>query len=367
MSFGARLGGSENFLWTFLRHSARNRIEPHVLFLKSGPFRDEVAALGIPTSLEPVGRYRHVPRNLRAVGRLARRLRRERPDLVVNWTAEAQLYGGVAAALAGLGGRVVWWQHGVHGTHWLDPYIGWLPAAAIGASSHAAADEQARHRPRRPTFVVHPGIEEPPPDADLGARVRAELGIPAGRLVLGVVGRLHPEKGQDRLLEAVALLRSRGADEVHVLLVGDTAHEVLPGYADAVRGRVRELGLEGRVTFTGQVSDALGHIRAMDVLVNPCTRESFGIVLVEAMASGVPVVAVDAWGPAEVVEHGRSGVLAASSEPAALAAALEPVVADADLRRRLAEGGRARYAARFRQERMVRELEAELCSLAARS
>ncbi len=99
--------------------------------------------------------------------------------------------------------------------------------------------------------------------------------------------------------------------------------------------------------MTGQVPDAGPYIECMDILVNASDCEPFGIVLLEGMARGVPVVAVDSGGPAELVENGRTGVLSRSGEPHALADALEPLLASPTLRHTLGEAGRERYAEEF--------------------
>ena len=93
--------------------------------------------------------------------------------------------------------------------------------------------------------------------------------------------------------------------------------------------------------MTGQVPDAGPYIERMDILVNASDREPFGIVLLEGMARGVAVVAVDSGGPAEFIEDGRTGVLARSGEPQALADALEPLLVSPALR----AGARRRRAA----------------------
>jgi glycosyltransferase involved in cell wall biosynthesis len=98
----------------------------------------------------------------------------------------------------------------------------------------------------------------------------------------------------------------------------------------------------------------------MDVAVNASDPEPFGIVLLEAMALGVPVVAVSSGGPAEIVEHGESGLLVPSAEPEHFAATLAELVASPRRRQELAEGGRARFEARFTTERMVEDLTAAL-------
>jgi glycosyltransferase involved in cell wall biosynthesis len=229
-----------------------------------------------------------------------------------------------------------------------------LPARAVACSSRAAASAQQRLRPRRQTFVVHPGI-----DARLEPRARAaeESGIPQARFLIGVVGRLQADKRQDRVIEAIRILRDRGHD-VHGLVVGGNAWNLAPEYEPALRRLVTELGLEEVVTFTGQVPDAIPLIASLDALVNASVTEGCPLVLLEAMALGVPVVATaDSGGPAEVIEQARSGILSPSSDPAELANVLEQLLNNVELQRRLSEGAHQRYLERFTAERMARSFE----------
>jgi glycosyltransferase involved in cell wall biosynthesis len=112
----------------------------------------------------------------------------------------------------------------------------------------------------------------------------------------------------------------------------------------ALAGR---LGLAGAVTMTGQVPDAGPYIERMDILVNASDPEPFGIVLLEGMARGVPVVAVDAGGPAEFVQHGLTGALARAGAPEALADALAPLLSSSELRRNLGDAGRELFQREF--------------------
>jgi glycosyltransferase involved in cell wall biosynthesis len=120
--------------------------------------------------------------------------------------------------------------------------------------------------------------------------LRNRLGIPAGRVVIGIVGRLQPWKGQHRFLRAVAALRARGHN-IHGLVVGGNAYGLSPGYQEWLHKFAHDLRIENDVTFTGHVSDAGPYLQLMDVSVNASIGEPFGIVLLEAMALSVPVVA----------------------------------------------------------------------------
>ena len=353
-------------LFTFLQHLDRARIRPLVVFFKPGRFEREVAALRIPTAVVPTRRLRNLAGDLGAIRTIARLLRREQPHLVLSWMAKAHLYSGSAARFAGLGGRALWWQHEVPNGHWIDRAATLLPAVAIGCSSAASATAQRHHRPHRPTFVVHPGIDDPVRTTERDRlALRASLRIGAGAWVVGTVGRLQPSKGQHRLIESLAALRRRGLP-VHGLMVGGDAHGLAPGYEESLHQLARGRGIAEAVTFTGQVPDAAPYVQQMDVLVNASDSEPFGIVLLEGMALGVPVVAGDAAGPAEIIEPGRSGILTRARDDGALTDALEQLLSDRPLRQRLARAGRQRFLDGFTADRMTRQLEDQLEALAGR-
>ncbi len=358
--WGERLGGAEVMLQTILDGAGESGHEIDLVFLQDGPWPRELASAGLHVEVIPAGRVRQLHRALACVLALRRTLRRRQPDLIVNWIAKAQLYCAPAAALAGMADRVVWWQHEIPSRHWLDRLATALPALAVGCCSQAAADAQARLFPSRETFVVAPGTPIPV----IGPR-RAGSQAGASVPVVGLVGRLQPWKGQDRLLAAQAILRERGR-EIHTLIVGGDAHGLSSAYAASLPALVDRLGLSGAVTLTGQVPDAGPYFEQMDVLVNASDPEPFGLVLLEAMARGVPVLAVDAGGPAEIVEDGRTGVLAASGTPRALADALEPLLDSAALRERLGSAGRDRFLAQYTDAAMRDRFFAQMRSLADR-
>jgi glycosyltransferase involved in cell wall biosynthesis len=341
LPWGRRLGGAEAMLQTVLDGAHESGHELELLFFESGAWPAELADAGFRVDVIPAGRLRHAHRWLATVIRLARIFRARQPDLILNWAAKTQLYGSPAAALAGMPGRVLWWQQGIPSGDWIDRCATALPARAIGCYSNAAARAQARLAPVRPTFVVSAGARVV--DGESGG---VALELPPGVPVVGLVGRLQPWKGQDRLLAAQALLRERG-HPFHTVIVGGDAYGLSPEYAGSLPALVDRMGLTDAVTMTGQVPDAGPYIDRMDILVNASDPEPFGIVLLEAMARGVAVLAVDSGGPAEFIEHGRTGMLAVSGEPQALADALEPLLASPTLRGQLGVAGRERFMRDF--------------------
>jgi glycosyltransferase involved in cell wall biosynthesis len=406
LPWGERLGGAETMLQMVLdgAHEAGHQFE--LVFFESGSWPDELIDAGFRVEVISAGRLRQAHRWVATVARLARIIRARQPDLVLNWAAKTQLYGAPAAMLAGMANRVAWWQQLIPTGHWLDRCATVLPASAIGCYSTAAARGQARLFPSRPTFVVAAGAPVPRAGSEgavtpcagsegavaarvgsegavaarvgsegaVAARVGSEgavtprvgsegavtarvgsegtsLQLPPDVPVVGLVGRLQPWKGQDRLLRAHALLRERG-HSVHTVIVGGDAYGLSSQYAASLQPLIRRLGLADAVTMTGHVPDAGPYIEQLDILVNASDPEPFGIVLLEGMARGVPVVAVDSGGPAEFVEHGKTGVLARSGEPGALADALEALLVSPALRQTLGRAGRELFLRDFTEVAM---------------
>lgn len=349
--WGERLGGAEEMLWLALSTFDRKRLDASVAFLGPGPFEREVSELGIATEVIETGRLRQTGAAIGSVRRLAGLLRERDPDLVLSWSAKAHLYAASAATLARRGDRLVWWQHTTPDGHWMDRVATVLPARAIGCSSEAGRRRQAELRPRRRSFVVNPGIEVGPEPGGGEASLRESLGIADGRLVVGIVGRLQPNKGQDRFLRALAELHDRGHD-LHGLVVGGDAHELSPEYLPRLEGLIGELGLAEAVTLTGQVDDARPYLELIDIAVNASEQESFPLVLMEAMAAGAAVVAVGRDGRLDIVEPGVTGVLTESGEPSDLAAGIEQLIANAGLRATIVRRARQHCVERFTAARM---------------
>jgi glycosyltransferase involved in cell wall biosynthesis len=332
------LGGAEAMLQAVLDGAREEGHEVEPVFFEPGSWPEALTAAGIRAEVIPAGRLREAHRWVATVIRLARMMRRRRPDLILNWAAKTQLYGAPAAILAGMSDRVVWWQQAIPPRRgWLDRVATLLPATAIGCYSSASARAQADLFPARRTFVVAAGAPVPPAASQPGP-----LQLPSDVPVVGLIGRLQPWKGQDRLLRAQALLRERG-QRMHTVIVGGDAYGLSSEYAASLPGLVSELGLSGDVTLVGQVPDAGPYIDQLDILVNASDPEPFGIVLLEGMSRGVAVLAVDSGGPAEFIDNGRTGTLARSGEAAALADALEPLLASAERRETLGRTGRESF------------------------
>jgi len=176
---------------------------------------------------------------------------------------------------------------------------------------------------------------------------RAALGLPPGPLLL-YVGRIAPIKGLETLLDAVGCLRGAGMP-ARLAVVGGETDEPTDGHEADVRRRASALGLGDAVTFVG--AQPQQRLRdwyvAADVTVLPSYYESFGMVALEAMACGSPVVASRVGGLQTTVRDGVTGLLVAEGDPCALAATITRVLGDDALRWRLGREGQ-RWAAQHR-------------------
>jgi glycosyltransferase involved in cell wall biosynthesis len=179
--------------------------------------------------------------------------------------------------------------------------------------------------------------------ADAAAPVpRASLATPEDAPLALALGRLHPNKGFDTLLAALAEV-----PQLHLWLAGE-GH--LRGPLEA---QARALGIASRVRFLGWREDGAALLAAADFLVCPSRHEPLGNVVIEAWAAGRAVVASDSAGPGALVRNGETGLLVAVDDADALAAALKRLAGDGALRARLAEAGRAAYAAEYAEARVV--------------
>jgi len=159
------------------------------------------------------------------------------------------------------------------------------------------------------------------------------------------------QKGHERILPLFAeLYRGRGRN-VRLTLVGDGATRA------ACEAKAAELGISERVTFAGALSDVVPALNAADIFIHLPEFETFGIVLAEAMARGLPVVSLSLGGIPEVVDNGNTGLLVSRDDEGALLEATDRLVTDPVLRRNLGRQGHARSLALFSLERLGETLD----------
>lgn len=370
-----RFGGAERHLTHLLRGLDRTRFEPRLFLTKrTGHFLPEVESLGIP--IEETGvRSVFTPAGLRGIAHLARRVQRDRIDIIHSYLYGANLIGmGVAAFAPGVAHligirqqilphpRVFRTLFGVAGprTHFVS-----VSMAADAVLGDWGIDPRWRHR-------VPNGVEIPPAmsaaDRD---RKRAELDVSAKQVLITMVANFHPVKGHETLIEAFAALpassgvRSSRIAEGNLPGAGSKpggARTILALVGDGdrlelCRTRARELGVAERVRFLGQRADVPEILQASDIFVLNSKSEGMSNALLEALAAGLPCIATDVGGNPELVRDGENGFLVPPNQPAPLSRLLDILANDPELRARMGERSRQRAQDEYSLEAMVRRTE----------
>jgi glycosyltransferase involved in cell wall biosynthesis len=225
-------------------------------------------------------------------------------------------------------------------------------AAVVAQSTNTRENAYRYYSFRGPITIIPHGIRTS--DAPLASR--AELGLPADAFVGVTVGRLVPRKGLDRLLAALA---TPACVAVHLVVVGE-GPELEP-----LRARAAELGLAERVRFTGRVEEERKWqlLRAADAYLSATLHEGFGLVYLEAMSAGLPVVTPDHGGQSDFLEDGITGWLVAPGDVGALSGAIARLVGSPERREAMRRENRAR-AERFTPERCAEAYEQLFASVA---
>lgn len=279
---------------------------------------------------------------------------------------KADMGVAVLATLAGRRGGLVSSKHNdeqvltrplvsfVHGI------LGRLPQCTIPLSDHVARFIERHGRiPLARQKRIYYGLDPKPfeqaaraTDAERDA-LRRSLGIESDEIVLTCVARFAPQKAHDVLLKAFAKARAHeGGRRLRLLLVGDD-----PFGDGRVRAEslARELGVHGPAIFAGIRRDVPQVLAASDVFVMCSLWEGLGLVFLEAMATGLPVLATRVSAVPEVVEDGTTGLLVPPADFESLAAAMLRLASDGELRRSLGAAGRERVRKNFALERMIEE------------
>jgi glycosyltransferase involved in cell wall biosynthesis len=352
-SSSGRQGGSATFLRTLAGYFRSNGLELTLLFLERGALAEEFRSRGFDVVMLDAGRVRQVSRSIGAVRAIQRLIRTRGITIVFSNGAFEHLYGGTAAWLSGV--PSVWYCHAC--ARQSDPTVrlaGLVRTKAVLTHSEYTKALLAE-RGKVSATVVYPGVGIPAMNGG-GTHLREELGIAPDAPVVSMVAVFMECKGQRVFVRAAARIRA-AVPGCKFLLAGDAPFERHRGYADEIHRLVDELGLGDSVIFLGFRSDAAAVIAASDVVVHPSTEpEPFGIVLLEAMALGRPVVSIATGGAGEIVGSGETALLVPPCDPEATAAACVMLLKNPAMGRELGNAGRQLVERRFSVEMMGREV-----------
>ena len=278
--------------------------------------------------------------NFLSAGRLARLTKRDNVRWLIVHRSPDLFVGAFARVFSGGRTRLIYHQHMHIGRDKKDPYHYWLyrrPDAFVTPVQWLADRVLEKTSvPKERLHVIPQGIETErlttgKPDK---AAARARLGLPADAIVIGLVGRLDPKKGQDIAIEALAQLRQSGR-EPHLLLVGDQSFAEGDTYTTLVHELVDRHHLHDLVHFVPHIDEVEYAYAALDIFVLASKSECYGMVTLEAMVSGLPVIGTNDGGTVSIIDPGRNGLMVEPRNVAELVSALTTLLDDPALRARL--------------------------------
>jgi glycosyltransferase involved in cell wall biosynthesis len=344
ISNGRRFGGIEQMLVTMARSRQSASLESEFAVCAPGRFSDELNGTGVPVlSLGDVRLRR--PGSLWAARRILRdRLRSKRPDALIchaPWSF---------AIFASVGRReglpVIWWQHDrATGREFIERWARTTRADLVVANSYWTAESARAVQPDAPVRVLYcpVALDESGAVASRSV-VRRRLGTGLAETVILIASRLERWKGHMTLLQALSRMTDLEAWKLWV--AGGAQRPSEQTYLTQLHREATRLGLRSRVRFLGERRDVPSVMAAADVFCQPNDApEPFGIVLAEALLSGLPVVTAAMGGARELIDQ-TCGRLVAARDPVALAHALRELVCDPALRARLGRAGQVQAAAR---------------------
>jgi len=315
-----------------------------------GPLAGDLEALGVPVIHEPVhSRAGHWSRPVR----IYRYLRQVRPDIVHTQATAAFQDAALPVRMVGVP-AFVHTDHCKFYPRVKRRHMIWERLLSPLVDSFCAVSEHTRRE-----LVTHAGIRAERVEVVLNGfdfatlpgpadrrELRETLGLGEGDRLLGSIARLEWQKGHELLIRAMPGILAR-VPSAHAVIVGGGSHEA------ELRRLIEELGLEDRIHMTGWRKDAVRFLAAIDLFVMSSNFEGMPISLLEAMASGRPILSTAVGGVPEVVIDGETGRLIHSRDPEEFARAAAELLADTNRLEEYGRAGRRRYEEMFRVANMV--------------
>jgi glycosyltransferase involved in cell wall biosynthesis len=332
-----------------VRGLPRDEFDAHVCALtRGGPMLADLQQAQIPVTV--IGKkWRADPR---AYWRLRRHVARLSPHLVHTWLFAANAYGRQAGLACGV-------RHLIACERCIDPWKGWVElaidrhlarrTARIVAVSRGVRDFYVHHGlPPEKFEIIHNAVPPAKPSSANRRQILAELELPEDSRLVGVVGRLWPQKQVKHAIWAADLLKVI-RDDVHLLIIGDGPHR------DRLRKFRDQVLIRDKVHLLGHRQDVWRIMPHLDALWSTSAYEGQSNSIMEAMAAGVPVVATDVPGTRDLVVHGHSGYLVPPDKACRreICRHTNNILDNPDLAQRLGEAGRQRMLTQFSVEAMV--------------
>jgi L-malate glycosyltransferase len=342
------IGGGERHLVDLIRSLAERGHTVYVALIPDSPLISELSFL--PTHQVLEARLRN-PLDLSSAMKLARFAREHSVDIIHSHVARDYPLTALASARAGnvpyvLTRHVLFPLKSVHRLILSRT----SRIIAVSRAVAAALHRQGIFDPNKIVTIPN-GINIERFAEKARYRTRPEyLDKDVTKLIVGMVGHLAPIKGQEDFIRAAAIVAAERNDVDFVIAGEDKSHT--GEHRSAIESLIAELKLNERIQLLGWLDDVRELLGSLDLFVSPSRAEPFGLVIVEAMASGVPVVATISEGASEIIEDGVTGRLVPIKHPEALAKAIKELLANPSERKHFSVNGLNRVE-QYSLERMV--------------
>jgi len=360
----SQIGGGEQSLFGLITAIDHTRFTPVVLCPDEGPLVDKLRKNKISVIIFPIPRLKNFNPliNIRSIYQLLYLLKKEKIALIHGNGTRENLVGGLAGIARGI--PVVWHCRNLilPGMADWERYFYKFPSFIIANSQAVSSRFSFQGTIPSKVKVIYNGvdIDEFSPGID-GNKIRDEFGISREAILIGLVGRIGEGKGHNYFLQAVQLVNQHCLN-CRFMIVGDAIFNEGLSWKSSLIKLSEDLGISSCVTFTGYRSDIPLIMGSLDILTLATEAEPFGRVIIEAMATGKPVIATHAGGVPEIVLDGKTGILVPPRDSYAMAEAMLTLIRDFRLRRTMGELGRERAEKVFSIKTMIKYIE-ELYSL----
>ena len=308
MPIAEQRGGSELTLLYFMKE-CKNKKDWLVIFLEDGTMVQQIKRFGIKTKVVEAGRLRNPLKFISTIKHIIDIAKREKAELIFSWMEKAHIYGGLVSLLLGI--NSIWYRRNMPSKSIMDKFITILPTKKIFTNSKTVAKAQDNIWPKHKIATIHSAVNLEKFNTFkllTPSKTKKKLKLPKKGQIIGIVGRLQKWKGMHTLIEAMPYILKKYSN-AHCVIVGDK-HDLEPEYPDYLKNLIKESRLKNKVTLAGFQTNISEWMQAMDVVIHASKNEPFGIVIVEAMALGKPVVAGKNGGPTEIITEGVNGLFA---------------------------------------------------------
>jgi len=365
----SEVAGAEIVLINLLKNLDPTKFDLTVAYPPNGRLTGKLEEIGIKTepvkisalrrTFNPMAIISYIYSFVLTTGRLVIIIKRNKINLIHANSFCAQLYGSIPAKITNT--PIVWHMHDLiepQFCNWF--FVKWagITSTRIIAVSNAVARTLLKLGVNAKKIVtIYNGVDLKKFNCEnvYKHKIRKELGIELTVPVIGIVGQLASWKGHDNFLKAASIVVKKYPlarfEIIGESITGDTSYKL------KLENLVSELKLSDKVIFIGYRKDMPEMMASLDILVNASSAEPFGLVIVEAMALGRPVIAADAGGAPEIIRDGENGFLVLPRDPQELAGAILKILDNPMTGRKMGKLGRRMVKEQFSLEKNVRQIE----------